>query len=52
MITPLDWLMIFFKCGITDIVEYPIGGGWVKCKSYEWTLTDLDGALYEMEKVK
>lgn len=42
----------FFKCGITDIVEYPIGGSWVKCKSYEWTLTDLDGALYEMEKVK
>lgn len=40
----------FFKSGIEDMVEYPICGSWVKCKHYKWTLTDLDRALYEMQK--
>jgi len=42
----------FFKCGIDDDIEKPIGGGWVEVSCHQWTLTDLDRALDEMGKVK
>ena len=42
----------FFKYGIQDLVEYPLSGTWVKCKHYQWALTDLDRALDVMEKQK
>lgn len=42
----------FFKCGIDDDIEKPIGNGWVEVSCHQWTLTDLDGALDEMGRVK
>lgn len=42
----------FFKGGISDMIERPIGRGWVKCTHCDWTLTDLDRALDEMRAAK
>lgn len=39
----------FFKSGIADTIEKPIGD-FICVGTYDWTLTDLDRALYEMQK--
>ncbi len=41
----------FFSNGIADTIEKPIGD-FICVGIYEWTLTDLDRALDEMEKAK
>lgn len=41
----------FFKSGIADTIEKPIGD-FICVGTYDWTLTDLDVALDEMEKLK
>lgn len=39
----------FFSNGIADTIEKPIGD-FICVGTYDWTLTDLDRALYEMQK--